>query len=116
MRGRLRRFEDRIPHALRLLCGELATPESGSDGVDASAREISERENARAAREERAAASDRPLDRPARELPKTTPQIYRNNLGESRADLDSRAELRQPARDHRRDQKPAAADRRGAHR
>src|SRR3954449_2541086 len=108
MRRRLRRTEDRLPHALRVFGGELAAAEDGSLRLDATARAIPKREDARVAREKCAPASDRPVNGFAGELSAPAASIDRNDRPQRWPDADSRFELWRAARDHRRDQKPAA--------
>src|ERR1700730_3162234 len=96
------RIEGGICDALRLLRRKLAAPENRSDRVDALAREVSERENAGAAREKCATAGHRAIDRSAGRLSAATAQIDRSPREERRIDLNSGVELRGTARNHRR--------------
>src|SRR5205809_6769369 len=80
MRGRLRRTENRISNALRLLGRELATSEKRGLRPDAVTGKISERENARVDREKCSSPGNRAADGFAEELPGPTAQNNRANL------------------------------------
>src|SRR3979411_1942182 len=102
MRRRLWRVEGGISDALRLFCGKLAAAEDGSDCVDAAARKIPEGKNAGTAREKCSTPGHRPIDRSSRFVSATAAQIDRGDRKQRRPDVDSGAELRRAARDHRR--------------